>query len=181
MNAYVVVEGLTDSKLIASLVPHDFQRQITIVPAGRGGLTSMARTLLVSRRKPVVVVADSDTTDEHSMRQLRREMEELIRAVAGGIPFKVILMVPEIESLFFRAPAAVERVAGRSLTAEQLAMANFKPSAVIRQFGQTESGAFDQIVSGLTPDEIDLLRDAVPIKQLIEFLSEHSMALAGSA
>jgi hypothetical protein len=50
MNAYVVVEGLTDAKLVSSLLPPEIQQQTAVVSAGgRANLTAAARTLLVTR------------------------------------------------------------------------------------------------------------------------------------
>src|SRR5436309_859747 len=111
MRAYVVVEGTTDVNLITRLLPPEVLQQTAVVAGGgRSNLTSVARTLLVTRRKPLVVLVDADTVDESSVLQRRREIEELIRQISAGVPFKVFIMVPEIEALLFRVPAALERI-----------------------------------------------------------------------
>jgi hypothetical protein len=173
MKAYVVVEGLTDVKLITSLLPQEIQQQTTLVPAGgRTNLTSVARTLLVTKRKPLAVLVDADTVDETSVLELRRETEELLRAVSGGVPFKVFMMVPEIEALLFRVPAAVERITGLQLSADNMALSRYNPHQVILQLGQNKSVIIEQIVNGLTAEELNRIRETSPIKELIEFLSE---------
>ena len=173
MKAYVVVEGLSDAKLITSLIPQQIQQQTTVVPAGgRNNLTSAARTLLVTRRKPLAVLVDADTVDESSVLDLRRETEEWIRAVSGGVPFKVFMMVPEIEALLFRVPVAIERITGQPLSADNMALSRYKPHQVIQQLGPDKSVIIEQVVNGLTDEEVNVIRETSPIKELIEFLSE---------
>ncbi len=173
MKAYVVVEGPTDVSLITRLLPHEVQQQTAVVPAGgRANLTSAARTLLVTRRKPLAVLADADTVDESAVLDLRRETEQWIRAVSGGVPFKVFMMVPEIEALLFRVPAAVERITGQQLSADSIAQSRYRPGRAILQLGQDKSGIIEQVVNGLTEEEVNVIRAASPIKELINFLSE---------
>jgi hypothetical protein len=173
MKAYLVVEGLTDAKLLSSLLPPEIQEQTAVVPAGgRANLTSAARTLLVTRRKPLAVLVDADTVDASSVLDLRRETEEWIRAVSGGVPFKVFMMVPEIEALLFRVPAAVERIAGQQLSADNMTLSRYKPHQVILQLSQNKSVIIEQIINGLTAEELNVIRETSPIKELIAFLSE---------
>lgn len=173
MKAYVVVEGLTDIKLITSLLPQEIQQHTTVVPAGgRTNLASVARTLLVTRRKPLAVLVDADTVDETLVLELRRDTEALLRAVSGGVPFKVFMMVPDIEALLFRVPAAVERITGQRVSADNMALFRNQLSQVILQLGQGKGVIIEQIVNGLTAEDLDLIRETSPIKELIEFLSE---------
>jgi hypothetical protein len=173
MKAYVVVEGLTDAKLLSNLLPPAILQHSAIVEAGgRANLTSAARTLLVTRRKPLAVLVDADTVDESSVLDLRRETEEWIRGVSGGVPFKVFMMVPEIEALLFRAPAAVERITGQQLSADNMTLAKYKPHQVILQLGQNKTEIIEQIINGLTAEELHAIRETSPIKELIVFLSE---------
>ena len=102
MNAFLVVKDIADVKLVTSLLPPEIQRQITVVAAGdRSNLTSVARTLLVTKRKPLAVLVNAGPVDGNSALGLRRETEELLRAVSGGVPFKVFMMMPEIEAMLF--------------------------------------------------------------------------------
>lgn len=173
MNAYIVVEGLTDLNIVLSLLPQEIQQQTVVVPAGgRANLTSVARTLLVTKRKPLAVLADADTVDESSVLALRRETEELLRAVSGGVPFKVFMMVPEIEALLFRVSTAVQRITGQPLSADNMALSRYKPQQVILQLGQNKSAIIEQIVNGLTEEELNVIRETSPIRELIAFLSE---------
>ncbi len=173
MKCYVVVEGPTDAGLITRLLPVEIQQQAAVVLAGgRANLASVARTLLVTRRKPLAVLVDADTVDQSTAIQARRDIEGLVRAASGGIPFKVIMLVPEMEGLLFRAPEALERITGQPLSADTLALARYNPLQAIMQLGPGKSAILEQVVKGLTDEDVDAIRDAAPIKELIEFLTE---------
>lgn len=173
MNAYVVVEGPTAANLLTRLLPHELQQQTAIVPAGgRTNLTSVARTLLVMKQKPLAVLLDADSVDESAVRQKRLETEELIRAISGGVPFKVFMIVPELEALLFAVPAALERIAGRKLSPDTLALSRYNPRRAILQLGQGPSDIIEQVIHGLTADEVNVIRQVSPIQELIQFLAE---------
>jgi hypothetical protein len=127
----------------------------------------------VTKRKPLAVLVDTDTVDESAVMHLRQEMEDLLRAVAGGVPFKVFTMVPEIEALLFRVPAALERVTQQKLSADNMALSRYQPRQAIIQLSQNKRAILDQILNELTPEELNVLRETSPIKELIEFLTQH--------
>src|SRR5437588_12121575 len=105
MKTYLVVEGPADVIIGTRLLPPALQQHAVIVPVGgRGNVTSVARTLLVTRRKPLAVLVDADTLNEAAVGQLRWDIEDLLRALAAGLPCKVLVAVPEIEVILFRAP-----------------------------------------------------------------------------
>ncbi len=168
MKAYIVVEGFDDAKIIGELLPQEIRQQTTILPISASGianLASVARTLLVTRRKPVAVLYDADTVDEYEVYNSRSELEELLRAVSGGTPFKVFPLVPDIEAFLCSNLAILEsESAGESPINSNL------PRRIL-QSGINKSAVMAQIVHGLKSEEITTIRETSPIKELIEFLS----------
>lgn len=178
MRAYVVVESLTGEPLVARLLAQEIQQQTMVVPGrGRGSATSVARTLLVSRQKPVAVLVDADTFVDGPTTHLRQETKELVRMASAGAPSQVFVVVPKLEVLLFQVPAALERIAGHPLSPVSLAVSRYDPALVIRQLGRT----VDQVVNGLTDEEVNVIRDASPIKELIAFLAEQVTPLPQTA
>ncbi len=175
MRAYVVAEGPTDILFLKALIPAEIQSQTAFVAGNsRTNLASVARTLLVTRHKPLAVLADADSVDGSAVLERRRQMEELVREVSGGVPVRVFVISPEIETLLLHVPAALERITGHKLTTENLALARYRPGKVVQQLGQDKAVTIDQIVRSLSPEELNTLREASPIKELITFLAEHA-------
>ena len=100
MKTYIVTEGKSDAKLLKSVLhlQGDFNVEC-IAAGGKSSVISMAQSLLVKRHQPVVVVMDADRVDEQS-----KIYFDLLRNFASGTAFRVMLLVPELEAVFFDDP-----------------------------------------------------------------------------
>jgi hypothetical protein len=176
MNAYIVVEGPTDEVILRALLPDEVLDSLVIVPVGsRSSPVSIARTLLVTKHKPVVLLTDSDTRNETRLQEQRQTTEELLKAVSGKIPVKVILCVPEIETVFFHAPQVIERVFGGGMPKELFLLARDRPKEILSElFAREAPGPRDlrSLLDVLDHEDIEALRSAPPIRELIKFLTE---------
>ena len=100
MIAYLVVEGPRDADLLRSLVQAGWLEGVEIVPAhGLANAKGRARSLLVSRRVPLAILIDSDATSPEVVLERRQGVEEVVGIVAGRTPFRVLVAVPDLETL----------------------------------------------------------------------------------
>ena len=100
MIAYIVVEGPADADWLRAAFPPESLEDVAIVPAGDlSEATSMARTLLVTRRKPLAFVFDADAEAPNVVRERFQSAQEIVGMVAGRVPFRVVLAVPSLEAL----------------------------------------------------------------------------------
>lgn len=174
MKTYLLVEGQSDLAFFRRLLPPDIQPQTTIVTAGgRSNITSIARSLMVTRRRPLALVTDSDAVEKAAVEQRLRTLDELVGSATAGVPYKVILAVPEIESWFFAVPEVLERLSGQKLSTEQRELGKLRPKEVLRQLFKDPGLLFvDKLAGALTESEVKTLRESEPRKELIEFLTE---------
>ncbi len=174
MKVYLVVEGPSDQALFQRLLPSEIRSETTIVTAGgRSNITSLARSLMVAKQRPLAMVADADAIEKDAVEQRLEVLEELVHPVTAGVPYKVILAVPEIESWFFAVPEVLERLSGNKLSPEQRELGLLRPKEVLRQLFQVQGPLpFDRLASGLTESEVKTLQETQPRKELIEFLTE---------
>lgn len=100
-------------------------------------------------------------------------LEELVRSTTAGVPFKVVLAVPEIESWLFVVPEALERVSGKKLSPDQRDLGELRPKEVLAQIFK-DQGPFSvaKLADELTETELQTLRETSPRRELIEFLME---------
>ena len=111
MNAYIVVESPQVASLISSLLPEEILSHTAVVTTGeRSSITSTARTLLVMKRKPIAVLVHANPAESSSTQGLRRDMEGLIRAVSGGVPFRVFMMDPNRDEKDLRQDAQIQEL-----------------------------------------------------------------------
>jgi hypothetical protein len=174
MKTYLLVEGNSDRALFQRLLPSGIQPETTIVAVGgRSNITSKARSLMVTKRRPLALVTDADAVENDAVEQRFQTLEELVRSATAGVPYKVVLAVPEIESWFFVVPNVLERLSGKSLSPEQRVLGGLRPREVLKQLFKDQGDvSIDQLANELTESEIKTLQETQPRKALIEFLTE---------
>jgi hypothetical protein len=118
----VVVEGKTDATAIRAILGADLARRARVFAAqGRTSLVTIARNPFFHEGGPVLIAMDADTTTAHRVEEqkalTRAAVESLIPGSMNGVDrgVEVFAFVPEIEVIFFEAPAALERLLGEPL------------------------------------------------------------------
>ncbi len=173
-KAYIVVEGARDATIVGAILPPELREAAMLTPVGgRSNITSVARTLLVTRRKPVAVLVDTDSVDERSIRDRMQSTQELLKVVAGGIPTKVILLIPTIESVFFQA-GVLTKVYGDPLPEEVRFLARSSPREALERLLAQPHGpkTIEDLLNNLGEDDTAAIRATPPIRELTTFLEK---------
>jgi hypothetical protein len=184
MKSYLVVEGATDAAMLRAILPSDLlQNAVLTIGGGRSNIVSMARTLLVTRRKPVAVFADADTVDDRMTNERLHESSDLLASVAAGVPTKVILVVPEIEVLLFQAPRLLPRIFGKPIPEDVRIMANNQPKRALDRLLELAPGekSVADVIKSIDGEDVKALRAAAPIHALIEFLQQAQRSASSSS
>jgi hypothetical protein len=181
MIAYVVTEGPNEVELLERLVPQKLREDVVIFAAGgTSAIKSFARSVLVMRQTPVVIVVDADTVSSELLRERRQSFEEVVGSVAGSVPFKIILAVPALEAIFFEHLAIWDEIAGQPLPDHLVELAKVDPQGALMQLLPSLHIADRmQLVDALSPAAVQLLQQAEPIRELLQFLRHaHELAAA---
>lgn len=172
-QVYLFVEGPADATFLRRIIPPELLENVEIVAAGGGsGILSLARSIIVVRRKPVVVVMDADSIDPDVIEERRASTEELIRAAGASIPIKVVAAVPEIDAWLFAAPEAIARALGVSVSDEMVFLGKRDPSGVLQQLAEKNNTKWDssRAVGLLESQDIDRIRALPEVSELCTFL-----------
>jgi hypothetical protein len=116
MKAYVVTEGAYDAALVPRALTSAGLENVHVAAAGgRSSAVSLARSILRSRRRPVALVMDADTTDPTRVREQAQVLSDLVFSdgVSGSTKsasFRVFLAVPVMESVAQEAAGADRRL-----------------------------------------------------------------------
>jgi hypothetical protein len=175
MKAYVVVRGTTDVAILRAVLPPDLLDEVDTTPAGeRSNLASVARTLLVTRRKPVAVLVNSDSTEEGIVQERFQLTQELVKAAAAGLPVRVILLVPHIEVIFFQAKGVLTRIYGDPLPQEVCLLARYSPREALERLFAQASGpdSLHALLDCLDDRAIAAIQATPPLRELIAFLRD---------
>jgi hypothetical protein len=184
-RAYILVEGQTDVDFLKKVLAPEATIDVEIVNAGgRNSIASLARSLLVQRRIPVAVFMDADSLNPSVIAENRQGIEELIKAAAAFVPVKVVVVVPTLETCFFVAPEAIERMLGAKVPPELIPLGRRDPKGVLAHLATVNKQTWDlpRAIAALDSHDIERIRKTPPIEELTAFLQGlHETELARSA
>jgi hypothetical protein len=173
MIAYLVCEGARDVQLLRRILPGELLSNVEIIPAGGlSAIKSLARSLIVRRQAPVVIVMDADVITPEQVEERLKDTEEIVESVAVNTPVKVILAVPSIETIFFQDVSLLSRLLGYAPSQDMLSLAIYQPWQALRELiSQSKKyQSQSQLIEQLTDEDLEILRKTSVIQEIIQFL-----------
>ena len=173
MITYIICEGSFDTQLLKTVLPANLLTDVGVVAAGRvSGVESLARSLVVRRRVPVVIVVDADSVVPELVQQRRKDIEEIVKIVSINTPVKVVSAVPEIEIIFFQDVSLLSRLLGYIPPKDILDMAVYQPRKALEQLLSRSDIIHDasEIIDRLTNEDIQILRSSSVMQEIAHFL-----------
>ncbi len=173
MSVSVLAGSNFDGMLLATLLRGEQERnevEVRVVSGLTSGY-SVARTFLAVQRVPVAVVIDADSPEPEVALERRRRAEEVLGDVAGGVPYRVIVAMPELEVLFFERPGLLRRVFGE-VDGHVMDLARLSPSRAIARLapGEPPELARFRLLRAMDAEDIQALREIEPIRDLLCFI-----------
>jgi hypothetical protein len=135
-SAFIVTQGEFDQAALQVLIPEELRRDVRFVfTEERSSAYSMATTLLTTRRVPVVLVVDADSYQHAQIEERRDFVTGLMKRAALDLPYLVIVMVPEFETLYLNDRATLERIANRKFSDFEWRAAQRDPKGFLAELG----------------------------------------------
>jgi len=175
MIAYIVCEGPSDAQLLKTVLPKKLLNDVQVVAAGGiSAVKSLARSLVVRRQVPMIIVVDADSVVQELIQERLKSFEEIVGGVAANTPVKVVLAVPEMEAIFFQDASFLSRLLGYIPPQNLLDLAVFQPKKALEQLlSQSEKNNHLsplEILARLSNEDTEILRKAPFIQEIINFL-----------
>lgn len=175
MIAYIICEGLYEAQLIKAILPKQVLKEVEFVAAGGiSSVKSLARSIVVRRQVPVAIVIDADSTVPELVQIQTNSIKEIVESVSVNTPVKVILFVPEMEAIFFQDTQLLAKLLGYIPSQDELTLAISQPRKILKQLidksKKVKINDLAQFINNLSDEEIDNLRNASAIQELIYFL-----------
>jgi hypothetical protein len=173
MIAYIVCQGSDDAQMLKMIVPPHLLNEVGIAPAGgESSLRSLARSLVVRRRVPIVVVFDANSTVPELIWERVRDIKEIVECVSVDSPIEVLAFAPEMESIFFQDIQLLSKILGFIPSQEILNLASSQPRKALDELLSHSDKVSDraQLINQLAHENIENLRANPVIQGLISFL-----------
>ncbi|MCC3571353.1 MAG: hypothetical protein JGK30_05160 [Microcoleus sp. PH2017_40_RAT_O_B] len=173
MITYILCEGAFDAQLLKTVLPENLLTDVGVVVGGKVyNIKSLAMSLIVRRRVPVLIVFDADSVVPELVELRRNDIEEILKFVAGKTPFKVVSAVPEIEIIFFQDVSLLSRLIGYIPPQDVLDLAVCQPRKALEELIARSENIHDrsQIIDHLTNEDIEILRSSSVMQEIVHFL-----------
>jgi hypothetical protein len=181
MTTCVVTEGQFDGKLIESLIhTRKFKHARVFTAKGSSSAQSLARSILGVKQLPVALVLDADEYDPSRVEERKRYLETMLGTTAPRSEWELILLVPEMETVFFQVPGMLESLGLPLPDPVQREQARHQPRKVLVDLIRTNrrtSGEPRQWLMGKFPRlPHDKMWQFEPFSRLQRFLEQHGHA-----
>jgi len=173
MIAYIICEANFDTQLLKAVLPKELLNNVEVVNADTiSNIKSLARSLIVRRQVPVVIVVDADSVDPDLIQERCNNIQKIVESVSINTPVKVILAIPEMETIFFQDTILLSRLLGLELAQEIIILAKFQPRQALKELLSQSKNYHDQsqLMNQLANEDLKIIRKAPVIQELIQFL-----------
>jgi predicted ATP-dependent endonuclease of OLD family len=173
-KALIITEGKHDAEVLQKILPQEILEKIQIVPSG-GSALSLARTVLVTKQIPTVLLVDADSNDERTILGKQSDLNESLSSVSIGTKFKVFLIIPEMEVLFLENPKFVKNVSRnhKEFSPFELQLAKSNPKKFLSEIIENTDSKelYQKLFKDLDEETLLAMKNHKIIKDLTEFLS----------
>jgi hypothetical protein len=178
MTSHIVTEGPRDVALLRELLaPEREKYRVDFFSAGaKSAADSLARSILLVRHEPVILVVDADSTDPSLVKEQQDYFTASLREVAPPDMWRVCLAIPEVEICFFDDIDFLQQLLGVQLTEEERARSKFQPKQVLESLFRKKNLPFSAaaMVVLLHDKDISPLRNSALITEIRKALEEVS-------
>jgi len=153
----IIVEGNTDKMILSRFLAKEVRDIVEFgVANGSTAAQALARSILSTNVRPVVLVMDTDTTDERRIAEIRELVEYSLREASSGSPYKLCLAIPTIEALLVQDERALASLGGgREIQPFELDYARQNPKQYLRErfrCGADYALCLSKVLANLSPD-----------------------------
>ncbi len=172
IRAYVITESQSDVDILKKLLPDELVKDTKFVAASsQYNAQSLAATIFAVKIKPVALVLNTNTDNETLIEEKSSLIYQLLHQSSPGIPFQVLMAVPELEAIFFQDKHLIERLIKRSLNNLEWQLAKSHPKEFLIKYLDNNLQYLEIIFNSISADEIRTLQQHSIINQMANFLS----------
>lgn len=122
-----------------------------------------------------VLVINAKTNNELMISERASELNYLLRQASPGIPFKVLIAVPELEVIFFQERELLEELIDKKLTDLEWQFAQHHPKELLENLLLSSTTFIEATLNTLDDQKLQVLRQHPLIGELIEFLESTAL------
>jgi hypothetical protein len=171
----IIVEGRIDEIILSRFLPKDVRDRVEFgVANGSTSALSLARSILSVNVRPVVLVMNSDTTDDRLIAERREMIEYSLREASSGCRYKLVLAIPTIEVLLVQDERMLGSLTvGYTVQPFEFAYARQNPKQYLQQrfrCGADYTSCLSDILVNLPADVVFQGVSVGLVNEIVEFI-----------
>jgi len=171
----IIVDGHIDKIILSRFLPKDVRDRVEFgVANGSTSALSLARSILSANVRPVVLVMDSDTTDDRLIAERSEMIEYSLREASSGCRYKLVLAIPTIEVLLVQDERMLGGLTdGHTVQPFEFAYARQTPKQYLQQRFRCDidyTSCLSSIVVNLPEDVVFQGEPVGIVKEISEFI-----------
>ena len=143
---------------------------------------SLARSILAHRKAIVALVVETRTTEPQKCRELHRFLVYTLVQIECPDLWKVVLVMPDTERLFFHERGVLRQVLGREPAEEEWIRGQTEPLRVLEEaFGLEEKLLDEELCRRLERVDVSALAEHPAVQQVRRFFLDHREGRSSSS
>jgi len=171
MNVGIVVDNLPAARLVRRVLDDP---RVEVFDAEERSAAIMGIGSLAAQGLAGVLLLDSDTLEDRALTELQLEVGALVRMGNAACPRRLVLAIPQVESILFSDRVGLENALGKKIADDDFFEARFRPKAVFYRLlgGKKPQERALAVIDAI--DETSLRRMAAHpvIREIQEFVEE---------
>jgi hypothetical protein len=172
MSVFVVVDNAPAARIVERVLADP---RIEVVNAKERSTAMMkARSILLGEVEPTVLLLDSDSLEERAIMETQLEIGGYLRESSRGVPTRLVLAIPQVESVLFSDREGLEKAMGRKIADEDFFEARFRPKAVFYRLldGDDRQARALAVVEALEKPALKRMAMHPAMREIHEFTSD---------
>jgi len=172
MSVFVIVDNALTARLVERVLADP---RVEVVNAKERSTAMMkARSVLLREVEPTVLLLDSDSLEERAIVEDQLEIGGYLQRSSRGLPNRLVLAIPQVESILFTDRTGLEKALERRIDDEDAFEARFRPKAVFYRLlgGDDVEACALGVVERLDESALKRMATHPAIREIQEFVSD---------
>ncbi len=170
---YLVTEGKFDKALFEKILPENYQNNVQVIESGGySAALSMAISILSLSLGKVILVVDAESNSENVALEKRSFLNSMLNRVSPSAHYKVFVISPELEAVFFQNGAVAKQLTGKKMSTAELDFAASNPKAALLKYFGADNNTGKQLIEKIDKEVASKLRKLPMLKSIFSELGE---------
>ncbi len=172
MKNYIITEGSFDKKFLEKILPQNVLSNTKLVEGmGYSSAISLAKSIFLNGNARVLLVLDSDTTDENEIKEKGNYIKNTFNLISSDSEYKLFYLVPEIEALFFVDKNFIEKTFAIQMNEREFELSKSNPKSSLKKLSKNVDyyKTIDNCLNILSNDIIQKMQKTPVIDEMIKY------------